>query len=179
MLARGAQGEVIPRWEGVTFSFLLHTFPKHNTHMHAAVNGDCVALKFKDTLEDSHLRARTGREERERSNKTTSPLSSVYLGVGVRGASCRVFRGFSVESLRERGERDAEIEVCLLSGNPINQHVNTLYVPFFPRPSERFLKGLGSLTRGADKFSFFRVFTFYGCIRSMEKYWKLKMGKQN
>lgn len=71
MLARGAQGEVIPRWEGVTFSFLLHTFPKHNTHMHAAVNGDCVALKFKDTLEDSHLRARRGRRE---SDQTKRPL---------------------------------------------------------------------------------------------------------
>lgn len=78
-------------------------------------------------------------------NKVTSPLSSPCTphGVGVLGASVRMFRGFSVESLRERGERDAEIDVCLLSGNPINQHVNILYVPFFPRPSKLFLKGLG------------------------------------
>lgn len=34
-----------------------------------------------------------------------------------------------MEASRDRGERDAEIETCLLSGNPRNQHVNTPPIP--------------------------------------------------
>lgn len=41
-----------------------------------------------------------------------------------------------METFRERGERDAEIEACLHTGNPINQHVNTS--PFPPLSASSF-----------------------------------------
>lgn len=34
-----------------------------------------------------------------------------------------------MDMLREGGERDVEIEVCLLVGNPINQHMNVSSLP--------------------------------------------------
>lgn len=102
MLARGAEGEVIPRWEGVTFSSLLHTFPKHNTHMHAAVNGDCVALKFKDTLEDNHLRVRTGGGIKQ---NDLSFIISLYTSVL---ASEEPVAGSSEDSLWSRSEKEVK-----------------------------------------------------------------------
>lgn len=55
-----------------------------------------------------------------------------------------------METFRERGERDAEIEACLHTGNPINQHVNTS--PFPPLSASSFktisVKAPGQLTRG-------------------------------
>lgn len=56
VVARGTDEVVFPRWAGVADSFppLTHTFSKYNTHMDAAVNGDSVAVKFKDRWEDDH-----------------------------------------------------------------------------------------------------------------------------
>lgn len=44
-------------------------------------------------------------------------------------SQCQDVRGFTVDTFRERGERDAEIEMCLLAGNPINQHMNISLFP--------------------------------------------------
>lgn len=84
--------------------------------------------------------------------RVTSPLSSSRAPrvlqlwccqyEGGLGASQDV-RGFSVETLRERGERDAEIEVCLLTGNPINQQMNVSPFPSLSSSASKlFLKVL-------------------------------------
>lgn len=124
------------------------------------VNGDSVAVMFKDTWEDVHLsslqrhkketlqecgegwwpRGRRARSNGWRGGDTvTSPLYAhslvEVLAVLLRSvwrrvsSQCQDVRGFSVETFRERGERNAEIEACLLTGNPINPHVNIFFSP--------------------------------------------------
>lgn len=55
-----------------------------------------------------------------------------------------------MESFRERGERDAEIEVRLLSGNPINQHVNIC--PFLPSSIKTISEMFRMARKGGNKF---------------------------
>lgn len=58
-----------------------------------------------------------------------------------------------METFRERGERDAEIEVCLHTGNPINQHVNIF--PFPPLTASSFKtisESFGTAHKGGNKF---------------------------
>lgn len=72
-------------------------------------------------------------------NKVTSPLFSPsfpwVLTVLVWSvwrhvrSQCQDVRGFSVETFRERGERDAEIEVCLHTEKCRKQHVNASPFP--------------------------------------------------
>lgn len=109
-------------------------------------------------------------------NRVTSPLSSPSLPLlltllvfpvwgRVRG-QCQDVRGSSVETFRERGERDAEIEACLHTGNPINQHVNTS--PFPPLSASSFKtisESSGTAHKGGNKFRWQPlrvVFTFNG-----------------
>lgn len=154
--------------------------PQHNSHMHGAVNGDSVAVQFKDTWEDSHLTkvsrwrnaVRTEGEEREREIKwrkrrqqsDPSFIVSLYTwGCRCVRASVRMSRGFFVESFRERGERDAEIDYSLLSGNPINQHVNIW--PFLPSSIKTISEMFRIARKGGNKLGWHPsrlVFIFYG-----------------
>lgn len=95
-------------------------------------------------------------------NRASSPLSSPLFTSGAHGvgavsvkayyrSQCQDVRGFSVGTLRERCERDSEIEVCLLTGNPINQLVNislSLSASSFRTISE----SLGIAHKGGNKF---------------------------
>lgn len=68
-------------------------------------------------------------------------------------SQCRDVRGFTEETFRERGERDAEIEGCLLTGNPINQHVNIPPSPSLSAPSFKTIsESLGIAHKGGNKF---------------------------
>ena len=164
-------------------SSLTRTFSKHNAHIHAVVNGDSVDVEVQRQMrgQSSVILAMAQKgdaggmwwemksegEERGikyRKRLLQSDLFSILFSLLVCSEWRRVtrqnVRGSSVETFRKRGRRDAEIEVCLLTGNPINQLVNISPFPLSSPP----LKGALScscsgsyLCLYCDMFKYFNV----------------------